>query len=113
MRPITKWPRPPKDTRTLKELESRLDEIEDEIEELRSERSEIEHWIEELEIGVDSQSLADRARKLLDDSHTEFLCWPEISALEELLVSPTVALISRVRQILGNHNRLFSPIHPS
>lgn len=103
-----KWRSPLKDARSLAELQARLRGVEDEIEELREERNELEARITELErLDLDDE-LADRARQLLDDSHTEYLCWPEISALESLLVSPTIALIKRTREILGNHNRLYA-----
>lgn len=78
----------------MKELNQRLEEVEDELEDLRSEQRELEARIEELD-------------QLLNHD-LEYLCWPEISALESLLVSPTFSLIRRVRQILSNHCRLYS-----
>jgi len=106
MKNFLNWPRPTQDTLSLAELEDRLRDVENELDDLRSERNELEARIAELE-RLDDE-LADRAKRLLADSHTEYLCWPEISALESLLASPTYALIKRVRQILGNHNRLYA-----
>lgn len=92
----------------LKSLQQRLSSIEDEIE---GEARELEAQIEKLEaLALTDNEFICRAKQLLADSHTEYLCWPEISALETLLASPTIALFNRVRQILGNHGRLFSPI---